>query len=119
VSHSRAPALNAASNPQARKQVKQMSRIKAMHVSPQRRMVHPIRRYDLIVTAGFDRDGAPLCALRCRSLCAFCWTSVCVACHWRKKLRHDYVTPRKLKGPASLQALDLLVAGVRNSSYQQ
>ena len=40
-----------------------------------------------------------------------CGPSVCVAGRGIRNSQHNYVTVRKMKGPASLQALDLLVAG--------
>src|SRR5215471_5609649 len=59
VSRGRAPALKA-SNPQARKQFKPMSRIDALHVSPRRRMVHLIRRYGLLHRHDWSRFWATI-----------------------------------------------------------
>src|SRR5208283_1720730 len=59
-------------------------------------------------------DSAPrgwCVAPRGRALGALCRASVCFACRRGGELRHKKVTARKMKGPASLQALDLLVAG--------
>jgi hypothetical protein len=41
---------------------------------------------------------------------------LCVAC---RGTPHNYVTVRKMKGPASLQALDCLVAGTRFRNWKQ
>ena len=58
--------------------------------------------------------GAALCA-SCRGPSgAVCREIVQAVGGCAAKLRHKFVTVRKLKGLASLQALDLLVAGTRN-----
>src|SRR5208282_1767804 len=56
-------------------------------------------------------NGTALRAPRRPPLGAFCGPLVCVAGRGIGNSRHNYVTVRKMKGPASLQALDLLVAG--------
>jgi len=51
------------------------------------------------------RDGASLRTPRRRPPGAFCGPLVCVAGRGIRNSRHNYVTVRKMKGPASLQAL--------------
>jgi hypothetical protein len=52
-------------------------------------------------------------------LAPFCRTFMLFACRACGELRHKNVTLRKMKGPASLQALDLLVAGTRDPTWKR